>query len=145
MWRFGTYTYCKMITTVSINLPYLTELLLLLLVVRTFKVLSLRNFQAYNLAWLTIVRMLHMRSRNFPPASWSTITIDPSDSLQSLQLPASVLPGSRMWSRTTRCMHNLLSLFPSRGSSISPSLSRPLLFGIYSPIIQWNILQFGFL
>ena len=61
---FDMLKHCKMITTIVIgnNLYYITLLPLLFLVMRTFKIWFLRNFQVYNMLLLTIITMFYIIS-----------------------------------------------------------------------------------
>ena len=49
-----------MITTILVNVGHPTQLQFFFLVIRTFKVHSLSNFQIYNTVLLTIITMLHI-------------------------------------------------------------------------------------
>lgn len=61
---FDTLKHCKMITTIVIgnHLHYVTLLPLLFLMMRTFKIWSLRNFQVYNMLLLTVITMFYIIS-----------------------------------------------------------------------------------
>ena len=53
--------YCEMITTM--NLVNLT-VIIFFLIMGTFKIYSLRNFQIYAIVWLTIITMLYITYQN---------------------------------------------------------------------------------
>ena len=69
MWWFVTQKYCEMIITIRLVNTSITlhNYHFAVVMVRTFKIYSLNNFQVCNTVSLTIVTMLYMRSPELIP------------------------------------------------------------------------------